>query len=282
MLAAGLVSTKTAIDTLQRLGPTLAFLAAMFVLSHLADAAGLFTLASQGLAAVITVGCRYLAPLAQPGTGGPAEQSAAGPGPARAETWLMGCGLGAILAAFVIGSVGGIEPSLIAVLGAAGLAGIGLCRQTVRIGDVARSVDVAFLGFVGTLGIVVAAPAQHGLTEAVAQRLPDGQGLGALLVVAFGAALVANVVTNLSATLVLLPALAGQQPALLLAALIRVNIGPNLTVTGSLATLLWRRVVRGQAAEPPRRSFIRVGLVTTPLAIAGATTALWATLRLLN
>ena len=81
---------------------------------------------------------------------------------------------------------------------------------------------------------------------------------------------------------VLLPALAGQQPALLLAALIRVNIGPNLTVTGSLATLLWRRVVRGQAAEPPRRSFIRVGLVTTPLAIAGATTALWATLRLLN
>ena len=97
---------------------------------------------------------------------------------------------------------------------------------------------------------------------------------------AFGAALLANVVTNLPATLVLLPALAGRPTALLLAALLGVNIGPNLTVTGSLATLLWRRIVRRVRAEPARGSFTRVTAVTTPVALAAATAALWAGLQL--
>ena len=53
--------------------------------------------------------------------------------------------------------------------------------------------------------------------------------------------------------------------ALLLAMLLGVNVGPNLTYTGSLATLLWRRVVRAAGVEPSRRAFFRFAVFATPL-----------------
>jgi arsenical pump membrane protein len=59
--------------------------------------------------------------------------------------------------------------------------------------------------------------------------------------------------------------------------LVGVNVGPNLTYVGSLANLLWRRVLGGLA--PPAARFSAVGLLTVPLALAGATVALWAALQ---
>ena len=57
--------------------------------------------------------------------------------------------------------------------------------------------------------------------------------------------------------------------------LLGVNVGPNLTYTGSLATLLWRRVVRAAGVEPSRRAFFRFAVVATPLALVLATVMLW-------
>ena len=74
--------------------------------------------------------------------------------------------------------------------------------------------------------------------------VPDGQDLLALLAIAAVAALLSNVVNNLPAVLVLLPLVTAAGPAAVLAVLIGVNIGPNLTYVGSLANLLWRGVVR--------------------------------------
>ena len=60
------------------------------------------------------------------------------------------------------------------------------------------------------------------------------------------------------------------------------NVGPNLTYTGSLATLLWRRVVRREGVEPTRRAFFRLAALTTPAALVAATVGLWASLRVLG
>jgi arsenical pump membrane protein len=62
--------------------------------------------------------------------------------------------------------------------------------------------------------------------------------------------------------------------------LIGVNIGPNLTYVGSLATLLWRRVLAGENAAPTLTEFLRLGALTVPLCLVASTVTLWLSLRL--
>jgi arsenical pump membrane protein len=146
-----------------------------------------------------------------------------------------------------------------------------------------RLLDEASLGFcafVLALAVVVDAVARHGLGSALAQLVPSGSSLAALLGIAFLAALLANVVNNLPATLVLLPLVAAN-PAGVLAMLIGVNVGPNATFGGSLATLLWRRML--PAKERPRvRDFHAFGLLTVPLLVAVTTAGLWIGVRLVG
>jgi arsenical pump membrane protein len=65
-----------------------------------------------------------------------------------------------------------------------------------------------------------------------------------------------------------------------LAVLIGVNIGPNLTPVGSLATLLWRRVLAARETPAPLGTFTVAGLATVPLGVVSAVAALWLTLTL--
>jgi arsenical pump membrane protein len=112
--------------------------------------------------------------------------------------------------------------------------------------------------------------------------IPHGNGLPALLAMTGLAALLANLLNNLPATLVLTSVIPGGATASLLAMLIGVNVGPNLTYTGSLATLLWRRVVRGAGVEPSRGAFFRFAVLTTPAALLVSALALWATLQVVG
>jgi arsenical pump membrane protein len=135
------------------------------------------------------------------------------------------------------------------------------------------------------LGIVVTAVTDHGLGRALAPLLPAGTsalGLPALLAVAALAAALANVCNNLPAVLVLLPLAAPSGAGAVLAVLLGVNIGPNLTYTGSLATLLWRRVLRQHGSAPDLGEFTRLGLLTVPAALVLGVLALWGGLHLLG
>jgi len=89
------------------------------------------------------------------------------------------------------------------------------------------------------------------------------------------ATLLANLVTNLSATLLLLPILAPLGTTAILAALLGLNIGSGLTWTGSLANLLWRRALTAYDAAPGSAAFHRVSLTLTPPALLAAAAALW-------
>lgn len=92
--------------------------------------------------------------------------------------------------------------------------------------------------------------------------------------------MLANVVNNLPAILIALPALAGSAgPGPVLAALIGVNVGPNLTYVGSLATLLWRRVLHAEDVDVELGEFLRLGALTVPLVLGSSTVALWLSVR---
>jgi arsenical pump membrane protein len=186
--------------------------------------------------------------------------------------------IGLTLVGFGVSGAFGVEPVWVAAVGAAVFAARALVRREIGPVRLVRSASPLFCLFVLALGVVVTGVTEHGLGPAITALVPVGDGptLLVLLAVAGLAALLANVVNNLPATLVLLGALgAGTHPGLVLAVLLGVNIGPNLTYVGSLATLLWRRVLAGERAAPTLREFVRLGAVTVPACLVGAVLALW-------
>lgn len=188
--------------------------------------------------------------------------------------------LGLTLAGFAATSLLGIEPVWAALAGVLVLGTRSLAKGHSTMAGLARAVNVPFLLFVLALAVVVRAVMQAGLSAGMSQLLPTGSTLLALLGVAAVAALLANLVNNLPAVLVLLPLVSAGGPAAVLAVLIGVNIGPNLTYVGSLANLLWRRVLSHVSAPPSVGEFTRLGLLTVPAAGLVAVAALWAGVRL--
>ena len=186
------------------------------------------------------------------------------------------------LAGFAGASAAGVNPAWAACAGAAVLAGRALVRRTVAPGALVRAADLPFLLFVLGLGIVVEAVTSHGLGRALAPLLPGGTSLPALLATAALAAVLANVCNNLPAVLVLLPLAAPSGAGAVLAVLLGVNIGPNLTYTGSLATLLWRRILHARGSAPDLGDFTRLGLLTVPPALVLGVLALWGGLHVLG
>ncbi|WP_256104696.1 SLC13 family permease [Streptomyces sp. ODS05-4] len=185
----------------------------------------------------------------------------------------------ATLAGFAVASAAGVEPAWVAAAGALVLAVRALAHRTTTPRALLASAAVPFLLFVLALGIVVRAVVDHGLGDLLEALLPAGDSLPALLATAGIAALLANVINNLPAVLALIPVAAPLGTGPLLAVLLGVNIGPNLSYAGSLATLLWRRVAHQHGYEVGLGRFTGLGLLTTPLALAAATCALWAALR---
>jgi arsenical pump membrane protein len=204
------------------------------------------------------------------------------------------------LAGFAVSGPLGVAPAWVALGGVLVLGGRALARRRSTPGELAGAAGPAFCLFVLALGVVVRAVLDGGLGRWAGTVVPAGTGLADLLAVAGIAALLANAVNNLPAVLALLPVVSPAGPGPVLAALIGVNLGPNLTYVGSLATLLWRRVLHehgpqgpGQTGAEPGRpggghrlpglgDFTRLGLLTVPPGLAAATVALWAMLHVLG
>ncbi|MER5451792.1 arsenic transporter [Streptomyces sp. NPDC002764] len=187
--------------------------------------------------------------------------------------------VGCTLAGFAVASAVGVEPAWVAAAGALVLAGRSLVRRKATPLTVVRASAPAFLAFVLALGIVVRAVVDNGLADALDRIVPSGSGLLALFGVAVLAAVLANLINNLPAVLVLLPLTAAAGPGAVLAVLLGVNIGPNLTYAGSLATLLWRRIVHRHEHDVGLGEFTRLGLLATPAALVPAVAALWLSLQ---
>ena len=186
------------------------------------------------------------------------------------------------LVGFFLASLLHIDPAFAALGGAVTLAVPALVRRRAKARDIGLALDVPFLAFVLALGLVVKAVSLHGLSSLVVRLIPNGTSLASLLVVAAIAAVLANVINNLPAVLLLLPAAVAAGPGVVLAVLVGVNAGPNLTYVGSLATLLWRRVLRKQGEELRTLEFLRLGVVTVPLVLLASSFALWVSLRLVG
>ena len=187
--------------------------------------------------------------------------------------------LAATLAGFVASSALGIAPVWVA---AAGALAVTFPLERAALGRLGRAVEPGFLVFVLGLGVIVATANARGLGDAVDGLVPAGAGLLDLLAVTGIAAVLANLINNLPATLVLVPAAAAAGPAAVLAVLVGVNVGPNLTYAGSLATLLWRRVLHRDDTAVDAREFLTLGALTVPTGLVAGTACVWLAVQLLG
>ncbi len=90
--------------------------------------------------------------------------------------------------------------------------------------------------------------------------------------VGFAVGVANNLVNNLPLGLVAggTLALAHTRTVMTNAVLLGIDLGPNLSITGSLATILWLLALRKQKVEVGFGDFLRVGLLAMPIALLAA------------
>ncbi len=143
----------------------------------------------------------------------------------------------------------------------------------------AREISWGTLALVAGLFILVDAVESLGALKVTsgwlgwAQHLPAAAGV---FVTGFAVAVANNLVNNLPLGLIAGGTLqaAHAQGLLAHAVLIGVDLGPNLSITGSLATILWLLALRKERLDVSFLDFLKVGAVAMPVAlvlsIAGA------------
>ena len=110
------------------------------------------------------------------------------------------------------------------------------------------------------------------LLRTLAQRSATDAAWASGIVLAFAC----NMINNLPAGLIAGTAVQAAQtpPMVTSAVLIGVDLGPNLSVTGSLATILWLTVLRREGLSVSGWTFLKLGVLVMPPALALALAAL--------
>jgi arsenical pump membrane protein len=145
--------------------------------------------------------------------------------------------------------------------------------------DVVRQISWGVLPLVAGLFVLVESLEKTGVTKALAdvmQGLVQHSATAAAWASGVVLAVGCNVVNNLPAGLVAgsVVALARVPDHVRSAVLIGVDLGPNLSVTGSLATILWLTALRREGQSVSTWTFLKLGVLVMPpallLALAGA------------
>ena len=192
------------------------------------------------------------------------------------------CAVGIVLTGALLLSASALDLALGLPTFCAGVATTALIhlRQRRSPMPVLRHVAWGVLPLVAGLFILVEAVAQTGVIQRLAQALASlaaeapvkASWLGGV-----GVAIASNLMNNLPTGLIAgsmgsLVALPQQTTAALL---IGVDLGPNLSITGSLATLLWLVAIRREGEHVSAWRFLCLGMLVMPPALTAALLMLW-------
>jgi arsenical pump membrane protein len=145
---------------------------------------------------------------------------------------------------------------------------------------IAKGVSWSVLPLVAGLFVIVEALQNAELLRfgiAGLHALAQFSGLVAKLTAAFSVAFVSNGMNNLPVALMSGAAIqhAQESGAMAHAILIGVDLGPNLSVTGSLATILWLIALRREGVRITAWQFFKVGIIAMPVALIASLLFLW-------
>ena len=138
--------------------------------------------------------------------------------------------------------------------------------------QIMSGVSWGVIPLVAGLFVLVAGLGHTGLPDALGralQHLASGSGAAAVLAAGAGVAAASNIMNNLPVALIAssVGTAAGVTAQLKDALLIGVDLGPNLSVTGSLATILWLIALRREKVHVDGLTFLKLGALVMPPAL---------------
>ena len=182
----------------------------------------------------------------------------------------------ALLAASFLGLPLGWPTLLVTVL----VAAVALSAKREAPWQTLRHVSWGVLLLVAGLFVLVQGLQYTGVVPRLAELLQSGASASPTTA-AWGAgiaiAIACNLVNNLPMGLIAGSAVNAVQvdPLIRGAITIAVDVGPNLSVTGSLATILWLTAIRREGESVSAWQFLRLGALVMPVALLAALAALW-------
>lgn len=158
------------------------------------------------------------------------------------------------------------------------VAAILLLRDKANPLPILRDISWSVLPLVAALFVIVEAVKSAGALQMLdaallhAMQWPAAATAFAVAgMVGFGTNLVNNLPLGLIAGATLKSA--PLRPVLAKAVLIGVDLGPNLSITGSLATILWLIAIRREGLDVSGWQFLKAGMIVMPISLALATGA---------
>ncbi len=187
----------------------------------------------------------------------------------KMAAWGIGATAIVLLAASTFGQKLGLPTAAAGMLTAACV----LIRERASPRKLLKHISWGVLALVAGLFVLVEALQQSGLIATLSSPLRQASGTAATAWFAGATvALASNLMNNLPVGLIAGSASqAGHiSPHVTGALLIGVDLGPNLSVTGSLATILWLTALRREGIEVSAWRFLKIGLLVMPPALVAA------------
>jgi arsenical pump membrane protein len=166
-------------------------------------------------------------------------------------------------------------------LGPVALIGSAIVLAAAAVGPREAAAEIGWTTFVLLAGMFVLLDAvvHQGAVRFALVGLHDaarGGPLGTILGAAFGSALASNLLNNLPVAVISGAVVAHGGTTLLAYPLVAgVDLGPNLTTTGSLATILWLSIVRARGVTVSPFEYLRLGVCVVPATLIVASLWLW-------
>jgi arsenical pump membrane protein len=185
-------------------------------------------------------------------------------------------GIAATACVLLASSAADIQLGLPTAIAGTATAVIVLIRERKPPWQVLRDISWGVLPLVAGLFVLVEALAKTGVIATITALLSDDKSVPWLAGAAGAAvALASNLMNNLPVGLIAGSAVQGADLSdqVTRAILIGVDLGPNLSVTGSLATILWLTALRREGQAIGAGAFLKLGVLVMPPALALAIAA---------
>ncbi len=148
-----------------------------------------------------------------------------------------------------------------------------------RESEATAAVQWGTFALLAGLFVLFAALAHGGIVDWAARELAGAAGYGrlaAIVAAAAGAALLSNAFNNLPVAVASSLAVANHGAGAYAYPMIAgIDLGPNLTLAGSLATILWAQSLRQRNITVNARDYARLGALTVPPMLAAVVLWLW-------